>query len=300
VSPNFALDTRDAIGTTVAESAVFTVDTRDANSTTAAVSGVFILDTRALTGQTGSSESNTFPLDTRGSLPVSLGFQQTSSAFGSKAVGTLTDKTFTITNNSNTTIFGTISVTAPFSILGDNTYNLAPGQSQTITIRFSPSAAGSYTGYVVISGGGGGTWQITASAYADPTASTGSISGVVTDSVTHQPINGVRVTAYIPTSVIQLPSGPNTTTGVIGGQAGSYNITGIAPSNSYRVQAVADGYYAGYYLQAPLQVVAGGAANQINITLTPIPPTVLPTPVVPMITMIPLGSPFEIDGKLAS
>lgn len=193
VSPAFVLDTRDANGTNTGESDTFTLDTRDANGTCVGESGTFALDTRAPSGQSGYGVSGTFPLDTRGALPVSLGFQQSGSGFGSREVGSITDRTYTLTNNGSTRIFGSISVSGPFSIVGDATYNLDPGQSKAFTIRFSPATTGTFTGYVTITGGGGYTTQISATAYANPAGTFGTITGRVVDSHTGNPINGVRV-----------------------------------------------------------------------------------------------------------
>jgi len=55
-----------------------------------------------------------------------------------QSVGSSTDKTFTITNNTNSRVFGNIILDGPFTIVGDSAYNIAPGQSQTFTSSSIP------------------------------------------------------------------------------------------------------------------------------------------------------------------
>ena len=43
---------------------------------------------------------------------------------------------------------GTASIGAPYSILSGGSYSLAPGASQTVTVRFAPTAAGTFAGNV--------------------------------------------------------------------------------------------------------------------------------------------------------
>jgi len=283
VSPAFVLDTRDASVNSAAAvtSSTFILDTRDANGSSVGVSGTFTLDTRALDGQKGTGVSGVFPLDTRGSLPVGVGFQQTGAGFGARTVGSITDKTFTITNNSSTTIFGTISLSGSFSVVGDNTYNLAPGQSRDITTRFSPSAPGTYTGNVTLSGGGGYTGQITASAYADPTATTGAISGCVTAAGSNTPISGAEVMALGPGNwLADLWAGVwNTGPKVKTDCNGSYSITGLQPGAGYMIIATVDSQQFKGKKIANMSVAAGQMTT-CNIALDPLSPSTTSTPVV--------------------
>lgn len=75
--------------------------------------------------------------------------------FGSVAVGASASSTFMLTNSGATTISGVASTNAPFSILSGAAYTLAAGQSQTVAVRFAPTAAGSYLGNASFSGAGG-------------------------------------------------------------------------------------------------------------------------------------------------
>ncbi len=70
----------------------------------------------------------------------------TSLAFDTVAVGQSVTKTFSVTNVGSGTLAGTVSEACPdFSLVGSGSYSLAPGQAQTFTVRFSPSAAGAQT-----------------------------------------------------------------------------------------------------------------------------------------------------------
>lgn len=62
--------------------------------------------------------------------------------FGPIAVGTSVDKTFTVQNTGGGTLTGSASTSAPFSIVGNNSFSLTANQSQQITVRFSPTSAG--------------------------------------------------------------------------------------------------------------------------------------------------------------
>ena len=65
-------------------------------------------------------------------------------SFGSVTVGECSDLTFTVQNAGGGTLSGTVSETCDeFSIVGPATYNLTAGQSATLTVRFTPSSAGS-------------------------------------------------------------------------------------------------------------------------------------------------------------
>jgi hypothetical protein len=74
-------------------------------------------------------------------------------SFGTVAINSLTDRTFTVQNTSSTDIAGAVSVGAPFSIVSGGSFSLAPGDSQTVTVRFQPTVAGSFTGNVTFDTG---------------------------------------------------------------------------------------------------------------------------------------------------
>lgn len=72
--------------------------------------------------------------------------------FGSVLSGTTKDLTVSVQNTGTGTLTGSATTSAPFSILSGGSYSLAGGQSQTVTIRYSPTTAGTNNGSVSFSG----------------------------------------------------------------------------------------------------------------------------------------------------
>lgn len=74
--------------------------------------------------------------------------------FGNVTVNQSTDKTITITNQSNSTgnLSGNVSISGEsFTIIsGDGSFNLSPEQSKQVTVRCSPTAGKSYSGQLSI------------------------------------------------------------------------------------------------------------------------------------------------------
>ncbi len=85
--------------------------------------------------------------------------------FGSVAVGATSDLSFTVQNTGGDTLTGKATVSAPFSIVSGGTYNLKAGQSQIVTVRYSPTAAGSYSQLVTLTGGNGALVTVSGFAY---------------------------------------------------------------------------------------------------------------------------------------
>lgn len=76
----------------------------------------------------------------------SCSLNTTTLAFGTVTIGSSADRTFTLTNTGGGTLSGTVSeTTAEFAIIGTATYSLGAGQSQTFTLRVSPTSAGAKT-----------------------------------------------------------------------------------------------------------------------------------------------------------
>jgi hypothetical protein len=76
-------------------------------------------------------------------------------AFGNVNVGGSADKNFTVENTGGGTLTGSASTNAPYSIVSGGSYNLTAGQSQTVTVRFSPTSAQTFLGNVNFTGGDG-------------------------------------------------------------------------------------------------------------------------------------------------
>jgi uncharacterized repeat protein (TIGR01451 family) len=79
----------------------------------------------------------------------------TSLPFGEVVVGSTKDLTFTVTNTGGGTLTGTVTTSAPFSIISGSTFSLGAGASQAVIVRFSPTSSGSFGGVVNITSSGG-------------------------------------------------------------------------------------------------------------------------------------------------
>ena len=73
--------------------------------------------------------------------------------FGTVTVGATKDMTFAVQNVGTGTLTGEAKTAAPFSIVSGGTYSLAAGQTQTVTVRFSPTSADPFVSDVTFTGG---------------------------------------------------------------------------------------------------------------------------------------------------
>ncbi len=99
-------------------------------------------------------------------VPPVIAVTSSSQNFGTLAVGATNNLTFTVQNTGGSTLIGTASVAAPFSIVSGGTYNLTAGQSQSVTISFNPTAAGTSTQNLTFTGGTGISMALTGTAVA--------------------------------------------------------------------------------------------------------------------------------------
>jgi hypothetical protein len=74
--------------------------------------------------------------------------------FGRVATGATVDRTFTVVNTSPSTLSGSVSVGAPFRVVAGGSFSLAPNATQTVTVRFAPTAAGTFAGNVNVTAAG--------------------------------------------------------------------------------------------------------------------------------------------------
>ena len=84
--------------------------------------------------------------------------------FGSVLVGSRSDLQITLKNVGGGILGGIASVPAPFSIISGSTYSLGAGQSQTVTVRYTPTAVGADNQNVTFTGGGGAIISLSARA----------------------------------------------------------------------------------------------------------------------------------------
>lgn len=75
--------------------------------------------------------------------------------FGTVTVGGSANKTLNVQNIGGGTLSGSASTAAPFSIVSGASYDLTEGQSQNVTVRFSPTSSVQSFGNVSFTGGAG-------------------------------------------------------------------------------------------------------------------------------------------------
>jgi hypothetical protein len=105
-------------------------------------------------------------------------------SFGTVALGSFAEQSFTVSNTTGGTISGSASVAAPFSVVSGTPFTLAgQGATQTVRVRFTPTVATTVSTTLTFAAAGGTLATIltgtgAAAAVADATAPT--ISGITT------------------------------------------------------------------------------------------------------------------------
>ena len=168
---------------------------------------------------------------------INISVNPTTTNFGNVNVGQFLDHTITLTNQatSNATLTGSVgTLSAPFSVQsGGGAFNLTPGQSVTVTVRFSPTAAGTVSDNL----------SITHNATNQTSPTTVALSGTGV-------VPGINI-SIIPSSVIF--------GNVNVGQSSNQNITILNQANSIGAFTGTIGTPA-----APFSVITGG--GPFNLT----------------------------------
>jgi len=95
-------------------------------------------------------------------VPPSLSVTPTSLDFGSVKVGSTADRTIVVQNTGGGKLTGSVSVVPPFHIISGGSFTLPLGATQTVEVRFSPTATGVFAADVSLtSNGGDGSVAIT-------------------------------------------------------------------------------------------------------------------------------------------
>jgi len=111
---------------------------------------------------TASLADGTSLLWTLGQDPQpAIGVTPTTRDFGNVSVGGSADAPFVVENTGTGTLTGQATTAAPYSIVAGGAYSLTAGQTQTVTVRFSPTAAQPFPGTVSFTGGGGASRTVT-------------------------------------------------------------------------------------------------------------------------------------------
>jgi plastocyanin len=140
---------------------------------------------------TNQTNPTSIPLIGTGLTPgIHISVNPASLNFGNVTVGQSTSQNITILNQANSTgpLTGSVSaLTGPFSIVsGGGPFNLPPGQSQIVTVSFSPAVAGASFDTLII------THNATEQA-----------------SPTNIPLSGTGVTTPMPDLIVSSISGPH-------------------------------------------------------------------------------------------
>ena len=91
--------------------------------------------------------------------------------WGTVSVGSTVNKTFSVSNSGGGVLTGSATTNAPYSIISGGGYTLSAGQSQTVTVGFTPTSAATFFGAVNLSGGAGASVALTGSGVTPPTLS---------------------------------------------------------------------------------------------------------------------------------
>ena len=93
--------------------------------------------------------------------PPAISVTPPSQSFGAIALAISADRTFTVQNGGDGVVSGSATASVPFAIVAGGSYALSTGQTQQVTVRFSPTTVGTFSGSVTFSGGGGASRAVT-------------------------------------------------------------------------------------------------------------------------------------------
>jgi hypothetical protein len=168
---------------------------------------------------------------TGGTLPL-IGVTPSSLSFGTVPVGSSKDLSFTVQNTGGSTLTGSASTSAPYSIASGGSFSLGPGASQLVVVRFSPTATGSLTGTVTFTSNGGNVSR--------PVTGTGGAAPVITVTPSSLSFGTVTVGSSKDLNFTVKNSGAGTLTGSASTSAPYSIVSGgsfsLGPGASQRVQ----------------------------------------------------------------
>jgi len=138
--------------------------------------------------------------------------------FGSVTIGQTNSLSFSVLNAGDIPLTGTATSPAPFAITSGNSYNVAGGQTQTVTVAFAPDSTATFNGWIVFTSDGGnsinavsgsgltpGSISVTPAAYDFGTLVTGTtaqVGFVVTNSGGTAISNGTATVTGGPFSIV--------------------------------------------------------------------------------------------------
>jgi PKD repeat protein len=117
--------------------------------------------------------STSTPVNINVSAPIGpkLSISPIAIAFGTVTVGQTNTLAFQVVNSGGQTLTGTATAAAPFAIASGGSFNLAAGQTDIVSVAFSPPSAGNFSNVVVfVSIGGNANNSVTGSGAVVPVA----------------------------------------------------------------------------------------------------------------------------------
>src|SRR5436309_2570053 len=171
--------------------------------------------------------------------PAAIDVRPSSRSFGNVPLGSSQDLTFTVQNVGDGVVTGTATTSAPFAVVSGGAYSLSTGQSQSVTVRFSPPSAAMFSGSVAFSGTGGTSRFVSGSGIAVSPIAPAGLTGVATSSsqinLAWQDTNGNETE-----SRVERKTGAGGTYGqiaTVGANVIAYSDTGLAPATIYVYRA---------------------------------------------------------------
>jgi subtilisin family serine protease len=219
----------------------------------------------------------TFPDGSVVAVPVStplIDVTPNSLDFGSVNAGTFVDRTFTVKNVGSGVLSGSASTAAPFSILSGGSYGLSAGASATVSVRFSPTATGSFSGTVSFAGGGGASKVVTGVALPPVSLAT-SPSTVIPGATVTASWTGIAAPSAIDWIGLFVPGAPNTpslawryTTGTASGSVPLTLPATLAPG-TYELRVFSNGGYTRLAVSNSFTVTAAVVCEGVNLSMSP-------------------------------
>lgn len=122
--------------------------------------------TVTVTNSAGSITSSVASVTVTNPAVAIIGVNPNSLAFGIVPTNTVTALSFNVQNVGAGTLSGTASASSPFTIASGGTYSLTAGQSQSVTVNFTPTSVGAANSSVSLTGGNGASVGVNGFAYA--------------------------------------------------------------------------------------------------------------------------------------
>ena len=197
-----------------------------------------------------NNNTNSYGPFTVNSVPPQISVSPASYDFGQVHIGQHEDFNFTVTNTGYGNLSGSSSVSSPFSIIaGQNYSNLEHNENHTVTVRFQPTSAQSYSKTVSFSGGGGTTATVSGSGsipHGDFNINVFNVGG--------SPMEGAKCNLYQGTTYSGFTSFTNA--------SGVASFTDVPVGNNYHVKVYYEGnnFYNNeeYFGRTPdFEIVAG-------------------------------------------